>query len=477
MTSTTVLHNQYDRDLRAPLFSQLGKRIGQRWRRLITLLLFDIGALMISWQVTASFDNPFYLLNGNQNGLLAIATIIAFQISLLASKELYQAGDKRRDYINIAKTLTLAHLLLLFTIFFFQSSTPISRQSFILSGVLSVALVCSFRYSIDITIENLRQQGFLRYPIYLISKLEDKTSAIKLLESERRYYFAGWADINNINEQEIVLKDLYRLKVSDVFIYSWKSINSQPLFYLKLKNAGINVYILPTRLQVVEQNIKLRFLGKIPTFELSSYLTTGSDFLIKRCFDFIFATALILILIPVYLLISLLIAIDSSGSIFYKQNRMGLHGKTFQIWKFRTMKTDAERSQKSIEFSHQWKDGALFQIENDPRITRIGKFLRRYSLDELPQLFNVVRGEMSLVGPRPVPNSDVEKFADRHFIRYQVLPGMTGLWQVSRSNSDDYEIDKVVSLDIKYMENWSLWLDIQILLKTIAVVLSHKGAY
>lgn len=477
MTSTTVLHNQYDRDLRAPLFSQLGKRIGQRWRRLITLLLFDICALLISYQVTASFGDSFYLLDDNQNSFLAIATIIAFQVSLLASKELYQAGDKRRDYINIVKTLALAHLLLLSIIFFFQNSTPISPQSFLLSGILSVTMVCSFRYSLDITIENLRQQGFLRYPIYLISKLEDKNSAIKLLENERRYHFAGWADINTIHKEDLILQDIYRLKASDVLISSWESINSQPLFYLKLKNAGINIHILPAKIQVVEQNIKLRFLGKTPTFELSSYLTIGSDFLIKRCFDFIFATALILILIPVYLSISLLIAIDSSGSIFYKQNRMGLHGKTFQIWKFRTMKTDAERSQKSIEFSHQWKDSALFQTENDPRITRIGKFLRRYSLDELPQLFNVVRGEMSLVGPRPVPNSDVEKFADRHLIRYQVLPGMTGLWQVSRSNSDDYEIDKVVSLDIKYMENWSLWLDIQILLKTIAVVLGRKGAY
>jgi exopolysaccharide biosynthesis polyprenyl glycosylphosphotransferase len=477
MTSTSVLSDRYARDLRAPLFSQLGKRIGQRWRRLITLLLFDIFALLISWQVTASFGEPFYLLNDNKDSLLAIATIIAFQVSLLASQELYQAGDKRRDYINIAKTLTIAHLLLLSVVFFFQDSRNILHQSLILSGVLSVTLVCSFRYSIDIAIDNLREQGFLRYPIYLISKLEDKNSAIKLLDSDRRYDFAGWVDITTINERDSVLQDIYRSKVSDVLIYSWEGITSQPLFYIKLKNAGVNIHVLPTALQVVEQKIKLRFLGSIPTFELSSYLTIGGDFLIKRCFDFIFAIALILLLIPAYLLIALLIAIDSSGSIFYKQNRMGLHGKTFQIWKFRTMKTDADRSQKSVEFSHQWKDGALFQTKNDPRITRIGKFLRRYSLDELPQLFNVVRGEMSLVGPRPVPNSDVEKFADRHFIRYQVLPGMTGLWQVSRSNTDDYEIDKVVNLDVKYMENWSLGLDIQILLKTIAVVLGRKGAY
>jgi lipopolysaccharide/colanic/teichoic acid biosynthesis glycosyltransferase len=140
------------------------------------------------------------------------------------------------------------------------------------------------------------------------------------------------------------------------------------------------------------------------------------------------------------------------------------------------MVMNADRMQKDLETSNEMKDGVLFKIKNDPRITPIGRFLRQYSLDELPQLFNVVRGEMSLVGPRPLPLRDVEKFAKHHFIRHEVLPGITGLWQVS-GRSDITNFDEVVSLDVKYMENWTLWLDLKILLKTIAVVLGKKGAY
>jgi lipopolysaccharide/colanic/teichoic acid biosynthesis glycosyltransferase len=140
------------------------------------------------------------------------------------------------------------------------------------------------------------------------------------------------------------------------------------------------------------------------------------------------------------------------------------------------MRADAEKLQKELETLNETKDGILFKIKDDPRITRVGKFLRRYSLDELPQLFNVLRGEMSLVGPRPLPVRDVDKFSEHHFIRHEVLPGITGLWQVSgRSNITDFE--QVISLDLTYIENWSLKLDLEILLKTFMVILQKQGAY
>ena len=140
------------------------------------------------------------------------------------------------------------------------------------------------------------------------------------------------------------------------------------------------------------------------------------------------------------------------------------------------MRTDADKLQKELEAQNETKDGILFKIKDDPRVTRVGKFLRRYSLDELPQLFNVLLGEMSLVGPRPLPTRDVDKFSERHFIRQEVLPGVTGLWQVSgRSNIIDFE--QVIKLDLNYIENWSLGLDFEILLKTVQVVLKKEGAY
>jgi exopolysaccharide biosynthesis polyprenyl glycosylphosphotransferase len=279
-----------------------------------------------------------------------------------------------------------------------------------------------------------------------------------------------------MSDRDVILQDIYRLAVTDVFICSWELINSQPLLYRKLKNAGINLHILPKNLENITRNIELEFLGDIPSFKITSYLANGSGFLIKRCFDFCFAIGFLLLLLPIYLCIALLIRIDSPGSIFYQQTRIGLHGQEFKVWKFRTMVANADQMQKQLETSNEMKDGVLFKIKNDPRITPLGRFLRQYSLDELPQIFNVVRGEMSLVGPRPLPLRDVEKFAKHHFIRQEVLPGITGLWQVS-GRSDITNFDEVVSLDKKYMESWTLWLDLKILLKTIAVVLGRKGAY
>lgn len=167
---------------------------------------------------------------------------------------------------------------------------------------------------------------------------------------------------------------------------------------------------------------------------------------------------------------------SSIGSVFYKQTRIGLHGSAFKVWKFRPMVTNAEELQNRLEASNEMKDNILFKIKNAPHITRVGKFLRRYSLDELPQLFNVILGEMSLVDPRPLPVRDVEKFAEHHFIRHKILPGITGLWQVS-GRSDITDFEEVLRLDITYIENWSLSLDWQILLQTIIVIMKQKGAY
>jgi exopolysaccharide biosynthesis polyprenyl glycosylphosphotransferase len=206
------------------------------------------------------------------------------------------------------------------------------------------------------------------------------------------------------------------------------------------------------------------------------FVHVAKGYLIKRLMDFCFAALFIVITAPVYIAIAILIKLDSPGSIFYKEVRMGFHGKKFEIWKFRTMHSNAHQMQKDLEHLNESSDGVNFKIKNDPRITRLGRFLRRYSLDELPQMFNVIRGEMSLVGPRPFNMRDVNKFQDHYFFRYEVLPGITGLWQVSgRSNILDF--DRVIELDTQYIKSWSIWLDLKILLKSVKVVLLAEGAY
>jgi exopolysaccharide biosynthesis polyprenyl glycosylphosphotransferase len=246
--------------------------------------------------------------------------------------------------------------------------------------------------------------------------------------------------------------------------------------YWSLRNAGVSLRILSLDLETFYRRSKILMLGGTPTIKFSPPLVTGFDFLVKRCFDFVVSVFLIILISPILLAIAIIVKLDSPGPFFYKQERVGLHGRRFKALKFRTMYINADQLQKELEARNEMQDGVLFKMKDDPRITKVGKFLRRSSLDELPQLFNVLLGEMSLVGPRPLPLRDVQKFSEHHFIRQEVLPGITGLWQVSgRSNITSFE--EVVRLDTFYIENWSIWLDMQILLRTALVLLQKKGAY
>jgi lipopolysaccharide/colanic/teichoic acid biosynthesis glycosyltransferase len=184
----------------------------------------------------------------------------------------------------------------------------------------------------------------------------------------------------------------------------------------------------------------------------------------------------IILLAPLFIAVAIAIKISSPGSVFFSQERIGLNGKVFRMWKFRSMCLDASDRQAELEKLNESKDGVMFKIKRDPRIIPIGHLIRRLSIDELPQLFNVLTGQMSLVGPRPLPIRDVARFEDWHHIRHLVLPGITGLWQIS-GRSDLETIDDAARLDLHYIDHWSLNLDLAILVETISIVLFGKGAY
>jgi len=194
----------------------------------------------------------------------------------------------------------------------------------------------------------------------------------------------------------------------------------------------------------------------------------------KRAMDIILSSAAIIALAPLFLLLVLLIRIDSKGSALFTQERIGFKRKPFNMYKFRSMVVDAEEKFEQVkDLNHT--NPIMFKAKNDPRITTVGKFIRKYSLDELPQLLNVLKGEMSLVGPRPPLPRELDGYKHWHYVRFSKTPGLTGLWQVSgRANIKDF--DQVVGLDYKYIKNWNLLFDIKIILKTIPVVFSGKGA-
>ncbi|HEX8538224.1 MAG TPA: exopolysaccharide biosynthesis polyprenyl glycosylphosphotransferase, partial [Cystobacter sp.] len=197
---------------------------------------------------------------------------------------------------------------------------------------------------------------------------------------------------------------------------------------------------------------------------------------IKRMVDLTCAGLGLLAISPLLTLIAAAIKLDSRGPVFFAQERVGQGGRTFRMMKFRTMRVGADAEKAKLAHLNTSGDARLFKIPNDPRVTRVGAVLRKWSLDELPQLFNVLRGDMSIVGPRPFFESDLATYRDHHFGRLGARPGITGLWQVSgRSSITDFE--DVVRLDCEYIHRWSLWLDVEILLKTLPAVVRRTGAY
>ena len=201
----------------------------------------------------------------------------------------------------------------------------------------------------------------------------------------------------------------------------------------------------------------------------------GWTLAVKHLFDFSVALVLITLLSPLFLVTAVLIKLSSPGPIFFIQERVGLNKRPFRLYKYRTMVADAEQQLSGLEDLNE-VDGPVFKIKNDPRITRIGKYLRKTSIDELPQLFNVLKGEMSLVGPRPLPIRDVEGFTQNwHHRRFSVRPGITCLWQIQGRSALAFE--NWMELDIQYIDQWSLWLDLKILLRTVPAVLRAYGAH
>jgi exopolysaccharide biosynthesis polyprenyl glycosylphosphotransferase len=195
--------------------------------------------------------------------------------------------------------------------------------------------------------------------------------------------------------------------------------------------------------------------------------------MLKRVLDVVFSSVALILLSPVLLLIAIAVKMDSHGPVFYLSERVGKKGRIFRCCKFRTMVRDAEKRRAEMMHMNE-RDGVLFKISNDPRITALGSRLRKYSLDELPQFFNVLVGDMSIVGPRPPLASEVKEYKLSHLRRLDVTPGITGLWQVQARQ--DPSFDSYVSLDVTYIEKWSLWLDIQIIIRTIGVVFSGTGS-
>lgn len=248
-------------------------------------------------------------------------------------------------------------------------------------------------------------------------------------------------------------------------------------YLLLCEERGLTVKLVLDLFDLQLSKTCLLSVGTLPVLTYHTVSLNNTQLLLKRILDIIGSFFGLLILSIASIFIVPAIKIDSKGPVLFKQTRVGQNGRHFSLYKFRSMCDDAEQKKKELMKSNKIKDGYMFKIENDPRVTRVGAFLRKTSLDELPQFINVLKGEMSLVGTRPPTVDEVQKYKNLHHRRISIKPGITGLWQIS-GRSDVTDFDEVVRLDTTYIDNWTIWKDIEIIFKTVFMLLfKNRGAY
>ncbi len=449
--------------------------------RPLVLLLLDLAMLFVSWQMADRFgsEGPIHITK-------SIWLIIAIEIGTLAASGFYGTDDRLHRFARLFKSLTLAHLTLVIVACLYQSGLVwVTGRMFAIAWVLNLLLIGSARYLLDLLIIQLRERySIFRRPVVLLGEQRDIQKVQRVVERSKQFKVERIIDLADWDLQgqlEQIFKLIRASKVSELFICSQQPIDNQTILFWRLKSVGIDLRMVPTQLQLPQRSAEIKMLGEIITSRFKSTSILGSNFWLKLLLDRVAALVLLVILSPVFLAIAIAIFRCSPGPIFYKQERIGLKGHSFYLWKFRTMVVNASALQAELEAKNEVEGGVLFKIKEDPRIIKVGKFLRQYSLDELPQLINVLRGEMSLVGPRPLSVRDyklslryIGESSDDNLLRYEILPGVMGLWQVKGRNSCDS--NDLFYWDKIYIMQWSLSLDLKIIIETIKVVLHKEGA-
>lgn len=285
----------------------------------------------------------------------------------------------------------------------------------------------------------------------------------------------GLEYIGSISQLESIIR---RYNIDQVYIMQKRErdiADSQKYIDLCIR-MGVTCRVI---VDIFRRRKSYSYNSSIGTYPVITYHTVSMnswEAMFKRLFDIVFSIIGIIITSPIMLITAIAIKIDSPGPVIFKQVRVGMNGRHFKIWKFRSMHVNADEMKVKLLEQNEVKDGMMFKMKDDPRITKVGKVIRKLSIDELPQFFNVLSGSMSFVGTRPPTLDEVDKYKTDQWRRISIKPGITGMWQVSgRSNITDF--DEVVKLDVEYIDNWNLLLDIKILFKTIAVVFKHEDSY
>ena len=320
--------------------------------------------------------------------------------------------------------------------------------------------------------------GLGAYPTVVVGDAAERSRVRRMMElSPGAYTVVGEVELEDRGVDLTALREtLDRTDARTVILAGAERLPDEKLLDLirSVRLRGIPLRVVPGAMTLMRSRPVLSDNVGLPLLEVGYPRLDNTQRALKRALDVAGSLCGLLVLSPLLLAVALLIKLTSPGPVFFLQKRVGADEKVFLCYKFRSMYMDAEARQAELEARNE-AEGAVFKIKDDPRVTPVGRFIRRWSIDELPQLINVLTGEMSLVGPRPLPLRDFEKMGEAHKKRLAAIPGITGYWQIS--GRSDLSFEEMVRLDLYYIENWSLSLDVKIILKTVGAVFRHEGAY
>lgn len=460
----------------------------------VQIAYFFVDTLLIGFSFyLPCFLNPHLIPAGGFELRLNLVTFAFWGIVLvfiLNNHQLY-ITDRRigiiQEFFKVARCIFYSSILAGLFIFLVKIDT-FSRAIFLEAAVLLTIQLSGWRILKRIYVRSLIRSGYGNYNV-LIAGL-NKQSFFLIEEIKNNSYLGlkvvglldGDSQANALNQGHVPvlgkIEDLERIVkkyfVDEIYITDVSKRNLVSEIIKKAEKLGKTVRVLAEDFDMPPKIISVNYIGITPLVTYYESLPHGSDIALKRGLDMVISGLALVFFLPVFTFIAVLIKLDSPGTVFYVSRRSGRKGRVFNMYKFRSMIKDAENLREALSGKSE-VEGPIFKIKRDPRLTRVGKFLRKYSLDELPQLFNVLKGDMGLVGPRPFPVEESNKIEYKHIPRLNIRPGLTGLAQVKgRSN---LKFNQWMRWDVWYIENWSLSLDARIILWTIPAVLRGKGAY
>jgi len=427
-----------------------------------------------TWMNLNSWQRSYMYLMGL---IYVLFTYFCVKKGLFSFHERISLAD---DFFKLLQSVVFSFLIAVGILFLLKTSAVFSRIFIVGYAGYMFAVACIVRFVGLLMVRELQKRNQLIKNVLIIGAGKIGHDIEKFLTRKRHTGCRVIGFLDDQKKNDRVLGNLQRLEsvlkqydVHEVYITIPSERNVIQELLGKLKKYDFTIKIIPEMYDISATALQFRSSELYPFVEVVKTPLRGFNLFLKRLFDVIFSGIGLILLLPVFAVVAVLIKMDSSGPVFFKQKRIGKNGVPFTMYKFRSMVVNAEELKKDLMPNAM--DGPAFKMKEDPRVTKLGKFLRKYSIDELPQLLNVFLGHMSLIGPRPPVPDEAERYSDYEWRRLDVRPGMTGLWQVS--GRSDVPFEERVSLDIYYIENWSFALDLKILLRTIPVVLFGKGAY